>query len=162
MCTMSRAQRQHIQRANLTQLSDFWAQGLMRRLLQMTHTQWAYRNATVYLEVNEGWTVAAHETIMETVEGLLYTDPEKLLEEHCHLLFSDFAALASGPIKDNLEWISKIDSTLSVTSHVAQGSQHAVQTRYCQGCRPHAQTEYKSVLADAGWSMRWGRCPKQV
>ncbi len=30
---------QHIQRANLTQLADFWAQGLMRRLLQMTHAQ---------------------------------------------------------------------------------------------------------------------------
>jgi hypothetical protein len=35
---------QHIQRANLTQSADFWAQGLMQQLLQMTHAQWAYRN----------------------------------------------------------------------------------------------------------------------
>jgi hypothetical protein len=120
----------------------------------MTHTQWAYRSTTVHLEVKEGWTVATHETILKTMEGFLYTDPEKLLEEHHLLLFSDFAALASGPIKDNLEWISEIDSALGVTSHVAWVSQHVVQTRYCQGCWPHAQTEYKSVLVDAGWSMR--------
>jgi hypothetical protein len=43
---------------------------------------------------------AAHKTILETMEGFLYTDLEQLLEEHRHLLFSDFTALASGPTKD--------------------------------------------------------------
>ncbi len=69
----------------------------------MTHAQWAYRNAKVHLEVKEGWTATAHKTMLETMEGFLHTDPEQLLEEHCHLLFSDFAALASGPTKDKLE-----------------------------------------------------------
>ncbi len=44
---------QHIQRANLTQSADFWARGLMQRFLQMTHAQWAYRNAMVHLEVKD-------------------------------------------------------------------------------------------------------------
>jgi hypothetical protein len=39
----------------------------MQRLLQMTHAQWAYRNATVHLEVKDRWTAAAHETILETI-----------------------------------------------------------------------------------------------
>ena len=56
------------------------------------------------------------------MEGFLYTDPEQLVEEHCHLLFSDFAALAFSPIKDKLEWISEIDSALGAASHVARGS----------------------------------------
>ncbi len=73
----------------------------------MIHAQWAYRNRTVHLEVKEGQTAAAHETILGKIEGFLYTDPEQLLEEHSHMLFSNFAALASGPIKDKLEWISK-------------------------------------------------------
>jgi hypothetical protein len=94
----------------------------MQRLMQMTHTQWANRNATVHLEVKEGRTAAAHETVLETMEGFLHTDPEQLLEEHCHLLFSDFASLASCPIKDKLEWISEIDSALGAASHVARGS----------------------------------------
>ena len=125
----------------------------MQQLLQMTHVQWEYRNATVHLEVKEGRTAVAHETILETMEGFLYTNPEQLFEfeEHCHLLFSDFAALASGPIKDKLEWISEIDSALGTTSHVAWGSQYAVWTRYCQGSWPHA--EHESVLVDAEGSM---------
>jgi hypothetical protein len=100
----------------------------MQQLLQMTHAQWAYRNATVHLEVKEGRTAAAHETILETMEDFL-TDPKQLLEKHCHLLFSDSAALAFGPIKNKLEWISEIDSALGATSHVARGSQHAVWTK---------------------------------
>ena len=88
----------------------------------MTHAQWAYRNATVHLEVKEGRTAAAHETILETMEGVLHTDPEQFLEEHCHQLFSDFVALASSPTKDELEWISEIDTALGAASHVAPGS----------------------------------------
>jgi hypothetical protein len=84
----------------------------MQRLLQMPHAQWAYRNATVHLEVKDGQTATAHEIILKTMEGFLHTVPEQLLEEHCHLLFSDFAALASGPTKDKLEWISEIDSAM--------------------------------------------------
>jgi hypothetical protein len=75
----------------------------MQWLLQMTHAQWAYRNATAHLEVKDGRTATAHRTILETMEGFLHTDPEQLLEEYCHLPFSDFAALASGPTKDKLE-----------------------------------------------------------
>jgi hypothetical protein len=118
----------------------------------MTHAQWAYRNATVNVEVMEGWTAAAHEIILETIEGFLHTDPEQFLKEHCHLLFSDFAALAPGPIKDNVEWISEIDSTLGAASH--GGPQHVVQTKYYQGRQPPAQMEYESVLVDAEGSMR--------
>ncbi len=105
------------------------------------HAQGAYKNAMVHLEVKEGQTAAAHETIRETMEGYLHTDPEQLLEEHPHLLFSDFAALASGPIKNELEWISEIVSALGAASHVVRGSWHVVWTRYCPGHWPCAQTE---------------------
>jgi hypothetical protein len=69
----------------------------------MTHAQQAYRNAKVHLEVKDGRTAAAHKTILETMEGFLHTDPDQLLEDHCHLVFSNFATLASGPTKDKLE-----------------------------------------------------------
>jgi hypothetical protein len=94
----------------------------MQWLLQMNHAQWTYRNTAVHLEVKEGRTAAAHKIILETIEGFLHTDPEQLLEEHRHLLFSNFAALATSPTKDKLEWISKIDSALGAASHVARGS----------------------------------------
>ena len=62
----------------------------------MTHAQWVYRNATAHLEVKEGRTAAAHETILlATMEGFLHSNPEQLLEEHHNLLFSDFNALTA-------------------------------------------------------------------
>ncbi len=73
----------------------------------------------VHLEVKDGRIATAHEIILDTMEGFLHTDQEQLLKEHRHLLFSDFAALASGPTKDKLEWISEIDSALGAASHVA-------------------------------------------
>jgi hypothetical protein len=75
----------------------------MQWLLQMTHAQWAYRNATVHLEVKDGRMAAAHETILETMEGFLHTDSEQLIEEHIYLLFSDFAALPL--ILPKINWI---------------------------------------------------------
>ena len=128
----------------------------------MTHAQWAYRNATVHLEVKDRWTAAAHKTILKTIEGFLHTDPEQLLKEYHHPLFSDFAALASGPTNDKLKWISEIDSALDAAAHVARGSQHVVQTRYCQGHWSCAQMEYESVLVDAEGSMRWQRHRKRL
>jgi hypothetical protein len=121
----------------------------------MTHTQWVYMNAIFHLEVKVAQTAAAHETIPETMEGILCTDPEQLLKEHHHLLFLDFAALASSPTKDKLEWISEMDSALGAASHVARESCHAVRTWYCRGCRPQLQTEYESILVDAEGSMQW-------
>jgi hypothetical protein len=88
----------------------------MQQLPQVTHAQWAYRNAMVYLELKDGRTAAAHERILETIEDFLHTDLEQLLEEHHHLLFSEFAALVSGPTKETLEWISEIDSALDAAS----------------------------------------------
>ena len=71
LCTLWVEHRaRHIKRANLTCSANFWAQGLVRRLLQMTHAQWVYWNATVYLEVNEGCTAMAHEKIHPSEFGL--------------------------------------------------------------------------------------------
>jgi len=92
----------------------------------MTHAQFVYCNTSVHLKVKEGQTATAHETIIETMEGFLHTDPEQLLEEHRHLLFSDFGALAAGPTKDKLEWLLEMDSALGAASHVAPGSRHTV------------------------------------
>jgi hypothetical protein len=61
----------------------------------------------IHLEVKDGWTTATHKITLETMEGFLHTNLKQLLEEHCHLLFSDVAALASGPTKDKMEWISE-------------------------------------------------------
>ena len=100
--------------------------------LDMSTLCWVgvYRNGTLHLEVKEGHTATAHETILATMEGFLHTDPEQLLEEHCHLLFSDSSALTAGHIKDKLEWISEMDSALGAACHMWHVDQ---VTRYEHG-----------------------------
>ena len=44
--------------------------------------EWVYRNTAIHLKVKEVWTTAAHETILEIMEGFLQTDLEQLLYEH--------------------------------------------------------------------------------
>jgi hypothetical protein len=95
------------------------------------------------------------------MEEFLYTHPEQLLEEHQHLLFLDFVALAPGPTKDKLVWIAEINSALGAAAHVAWGSCHAVWMCYCCSRRPQLQTEYKSVLVDTEGSMQWRWQPRQ-
>jgi hypothetical protein len=49
-----------IRRRNLSKSGPKWARGLMTQLMQMTHQQWSYRNATVHLKVKDGCTTAEH------------------------------------------------------------------------------------------------------
>jgi len=60
-----------------------WMKGLMRRLLQITHQQWTYRNATVHLKMKDGRTTAQHETILSEILECAYVDPDDLLAKHC-------------------------------------------------------------------------------
>lgn len=71
--------------------AEWWAKGLMRRLLGITHRQWLHRNANVHIKKRDGKTQVQHEEIMDKVRDLLYTDPMDLLEEDRHLLQEDFA-----------------------------------------------------------------------
>ena len=34
--------------------ANYWARGLMHRLLEMVHQQWLYRNATVHMSLQDG------------------------------------------------------------------------------------------------------------
>jgi hypothetical protein len=151
----------HIRPEKQIRSADFWVRGLMPCLLQLTHEQWIYRNATVHLKVKDGLTVAQHETILTTMEAYLHMDPAELLEENRHLLYSNFIALAKGPTKDKVEWISEMELALGAAEHVARRSRQAIRTRYCVGTRPRVQKEYEAVIVDAEGSMKWRRRHKR-
>ena len=45
-----------IQTSNVRTTAEFWARGLIRRLLELTHQQWLYRNAVVHYKSSDGLT----------------------------------------------------------------------------------------------------------
>ena len=92
--------------------AEWWAKGLMRRLLGITHRQWLHRNANVHIKKRDGKTQVQHEEIMDKVRDLIYTDPMDLLEEDRHLLQEDFAFLGRAPSSHREYWVSEMETAL--------------------------------------------------
>jgi hypothetical protein len=98
----------------------------MRRLLELTHRQWLYRNATVHMKVKDGVTAAQHNLILTRMEECLLIDPTDLLVEDRQLLDADFHQLTRGPTSDKLEWLAEMNSARGAADHVSKGSRHAL------------------------------------
>jgi hypothetical protein len=82
-------------------------------------------------------------------------NPGDLLKEDRALLQVDLAQLATGPVKDKLEWVAGMDTAMGAAEHVTRGSRQAVRARYFRGSRSRARLEYEAVLVDSKGSMRW-------
>jgi hypothetical protein len=79
---------------NLRRSAGKWMKELMRRLLQITHQQWTYRNATVHLKVTDG-----SEALVAEIFECTHVNPDELLEEHKHLVESNFTKLEPDQLK---------------------------------------------------------------
>ncbi len=75
----------------------------------------------------------------------LDTDPEELLREHSHLLFTNVKNLATGPIKDKRQWVAEFEAARSTAHHVGKGSKVALRTRYSRAKFPQLQRAEESV-----------------
>ena len=133
----------------------------MSKLIQIIHQQWMYRNATVHLKIKDGCTVVQHQRSQDKIEECLDTDPEDLLWEHSHLLFTNFKNLAVGPIKDKQQWMAEFEAARSTAHHVWKGSKVELRTRYSRAKYPQLQILVESVQVDKEGSLRW-RCRKQT
>ena len=85
----------------------------MRRLLEIVHQQWLYRNATVHMKLEDNLTADQHRQILTRIEECLEIDPEELLDENRDLLQLDFERLATGPVKDKMKCIAEMESAMS-------------------------------------------------
>ncbi len=126
----------------------------MRQLLELTHCQWLYRNATVHMKVKDSMTAAQHNLILSQMEKCLLIDPADLLVKDRQLLDANFDQLTRGPTSDKLEWLAEMDSAWGAADHISKGSRHALQSRYCSGPNPWMKTKYEDVLVDRDGSMK--------
>jgi hypothetical protein len=92
---------QEIHTRGLQKGADFWERVLMQHLLQLTHRQWLYCNATVHMKVKDGLTIAQHNTILMHIKKCLQIDPAYLLVEGWELLEANFDKLTHGPTSDS-------------------------------------------------------------
>ena len=91
-----------------------WSSQFVIRLLQITHRQWSFRNAAVYLKKLEGRTESEHEKIFNEVQQIMMLiDPSSLLPCHQTLLEEDFLELGRGPTRDRIHWLNRIESAVA-------------------------------------------------
>jgi hypothetical protein len=148
-----------IKNRNLRRSAGKWMKELMRRLLQITHQQWTYRNATVHLKVKDGRTIAQHEELVAEILECAHVDPDELLEEHKHLVGCNFTKLVTGPVKDKVEFVAEMRAARGLARHIAKGSRVALNTRYrkSRGKLPRRNIEIEEVIVDNEGSLRWRR-----
>ena len=89
--------QQDISRRGLRKHAGHWCNGLILRLLQITHCQWTFSNGTVHLRGPDGLTSAQRDLLSRKCEDLLWTDPSTLLEDDRYLLDVDFRTLGAAP-----------------------------------------------------------------
>ena len=106
-----------------------WSRGFLSKVLNITHRQWLYRNARIYIRVAEGLTLPAHDQIMTKVSTLMGTDPTELLPRHRHLLDWDFGNLGEGPTVDRQYWIASMESAIKACG-IKQGRDAMRDTSY--------------------------------
>jgi hypothetical protein len=149
--------KEDIRSRKLLRGGDKWARGLMTRLLQMTHQQWLYRNATVHLKIRDGCTVVQHKNLLKEMGQCINTDPEDLLREHKHLLFTNFRKLANGPAQEKRQWVAEYHAAKSLARHVGKGTKVTLKTRYTQAKHAQSRTEREAGEIDSQGSQRWRR-----
>lgn len=79
-------QQTYLQQSQAPQSISSRACQFTQKVLHITHNQWLYRNASIYIRLIENMTEAVHHAIRDTVLTLLQTDPDNLFPHHQPLL----------------------------------------------------------------------------
>jgi hypothetical protein len=114
--------QQDISRRGLRKHAGHWCNGLILRLLQITHRQWTYRNGTVHLRGPDGLTSAQRDLLSQKCEDLLWTDPSTLLEDDRYLLDVDFRTLGAAPAATRQVWLAEMTAARCAADSVFPGS----------------------------------------
>jgi hypothetical protein len=97
-----------------------WSSHCVQYLLNITHRQWLYRNARIYIKKLDGMTAEEHHTIIDLVQDMMLVDPADLLPCHRTLLQVDFERLGEGSAVDRKLWLTKMHSAIAAAAAPSQ------------------------------------------
>ena len=72
---------------------EHWGNEFTEHLLQLTHTQWLFRNSRKHFKRLDGLKEAEHNHLFSEMRELMHTDPNDLLPRGQHLLEVVFRSL---------------------------------------------------------------------
>ena len=84
---------------------DDWVKQFTAKLLQISHSQWIYRNFTLHERRRGLLALKAREQVLTDIRNLMDTDPEEVPAASRYLLELDFSHLADSVNEDQAYWV---------------------------------------------------------
>ena len=116
-------QADYVELGECTLTLDKWAQGLVVKLLKVTHGQWLYRNVHVHDAVSGVAATARKEEIRQFVEDQIELGEEGLEESDYYLLEVNLEDLESTSGEEQHYWLLQIQAA----RHVCQLQRNRTQ-----------------------------------
>ena len=87
---------------------DDWMRYFISHILNMTHSQWIFRNVTLHDSICGTFRLRNREEVLREVETLLETDPLEVPAESKFLLEFDFDSLYRSSFERQTYWVRAI------------------------------------------------------
>ena len=121
-------QRDYVEAGGCTLSTDTWAQGLVIKLLEITHGQWLYRNVQVHDTVAGTKVTERKEEIQRYIEDQMEIGEEGLDEKDHFLLEINLNDLESSSGEDQHYWLLQIAAARRVHTLKGEWRKRAVRT----------------------------------
>ena len=103
---------------------DTWMTQFTRRLIDIAHGQWLYRNFTLHNRTNGYLLLKKHEEVLTSITHLAECKPEEIPEDSRFLLEVDSSYLSDAPLVQQEYWVAAMKAALTAGRRVAGSSQH--------------------------------------
>ena len=138
--------KEHADRTGIVSVQK-WGYDVVEALIQVTHRQWALRNARVHFRA-EGLTQVEHTTLFAKVEELLDTDPDELLPAHRYLLDTTADTLEDTSTQNRQIWVLSVESARRAALCVEQGLVDPVSSSLFRQARPRTRLFARRASTD--------------
>ena len=102
---IDRIQQLHSATSISTINGDDWSKQFISKLLQVSHSQWVFRNTTLHDAVRGTIKLQRRREVLQEIERLAEVDPDEVAQESRFLLEMDFSTLTRAPVERQSYWV---------------------------------------------------------
>ena len=95
---------------------ESWTTQFISKLLQITHSQWIFRNFSLHDKFNGYLQNEKADDVLHLIHDLLEVAPEEVPEESRFLLEINFSELTNSHIKTQTYWTLAMDAAIKATA----------------------------------------------
>ena len=121
-----------------------WMKHFIGKLLQISHSQWLYRNFTLHDKTRGYLRLQRRKEILKEVDRLLDTNPDDIPKESQYLLELDFTSLYSATFEKQSYWVL----AMKAARRAGHRANHQAKSKGASHRRRKARTRNKQAVYD--------------